>query len=322
MQSETQNNQEQNEQQEQKYYWAREYRLLFPTINLEYNNLENKEGLKCDFEVVKDLTQETNKCKFTIYNLTDESRAKIEKDDLRVDFFAGYRDNDGPKRIFTGTIIRTITTDEGRDVKTVIEASDGQKAVRDAVFSLSYRPGTSGLIVVKAIAANMNLPLVFGEGVQFAAYTNGYSFVGHGGDALTEVCGGNGLDWSIQNGHIQIIKNGGSLAKRGIVFSASSGLVGSPARIVKSAANEDRDTPKKQRRTKAKTQKPEKKAGWKIETLLAPTVSPGDAIKVESRKIKGWFRVETIKHTGSSIGGEFKSQMEIIEGLGGDSNGD
>ena len=316
MPSEQDNNQAQNEQEQQKYYWAREYRLLFPTINLEYNNLNNKEGLKVEFEVTKDLTQETNKCKFTIYNLTDESRAKIEKEDLRVDFYAGYRDNDGAKRIFTGSVIRTITTDEGHDVKTVIEASDGQVAVRDSVFSLSYAPGTDGLIVVKAIASNMGLPLVLGDGVKFAAYDNGYSFVGKGGDALTEVCGGNNLDWSIQNGNLQIILAGGVVAKRGLVFSASSGLVGSPARIVKAAAKEDRDTPKRKRRKKAKKEKPDKKAGWKIETLLAPTVSPGDAIKVESRKIKGWFRVESLKHTGSSISGEFKTQMDIIEGLG------
>jgi hypothetical protein len=316
MPSEQETNQAQNEQEETKYYWAREYRLLFPTINLEYNNLENKEGLAVEFDVSKDLTQETNKAKFTIRNLTEESRAKIEKQDLRVDFYAGYRDNDGPKRIFTGSIIRATTTDEGNHIKTVIEASDGQIAVRDAVFSLSYAPGTSGLIVVKAIAANMGLPLVLGDGVKFAAYTNGYSFVGHGGDALTEVCGGNGLDWSIQNGNIQIILNGGSLASRGLVFSPSSGLIGSPARIVKSSSFEDRDSPKKERRTKEKTQKPSKKAGWKIETLLAPTVSPGDAIKVESREIKGWFRVETLKHTGSSISGQFRTQMDIIEGLG------
>lgn len=317
MASETQNNQEQEQKKEEKRYWAREYRLRFPDINLEYNNLEGKEGLAIEFEVNKDLTQETNKCKFTVYNLTDESRAKIEKQDLKVEFFAGYRDNEGPKRIFVGTIIRTITTDEGKDVKTVIEASDGQVAVRDSVFSLSYAPGTSGEIIVKAIASNMGLPLVLGDSVTFGAYDNGYSFVGKGADALTEICGGNGLDWSIQNGNLQIILQGGVLTNKGLVFSSSSGLIGSPARIVKSAHNPDQDTPKRERRQQEKREKPEKKAGWKIETLLAPTISAGDAVKVESRMIKSWFRVETIKHTGSSIGGEFKTQLELIEGLGG-----
>ena len=319
MQSETQTEQqEQDEQKEkQKYYWHREYRLVFPDINLEYNNLDNKEGLHITFDVQKDLTVETNKVKFTIWNLTDESRQKIEKQDLKVDLYAGYRDNEGTIRIFSGSVIRTITTNEGKDVKTVIEASDGQIAVRDSVFALSYAPGTGGLIVVKAIAQNMGLPLVLGDGVKFGAYDNGYSFVGKGADALTEVCGGNGCTWSIQNGNLQIILAGGVVANKGLVFNAGSGLIGSPARIVKSNHNPDKDTPKKKRRQKEHKERPDKKAGWKIETLLAPTVSPGDAIKVESRVINGWFRVETIKHTGDSINGEYRSQMDLIEGLGG-----
>jgi hypothetical protein len=94
-------------------------------------------------------------------------------------------------------------------------------------------------------------------------------------------------------------------------------LIGSPARIVKSDHKPAKETPKKKRRRKEKKEKPDEQAGWKIETLLAPTVSPGDAIKVESRVINGWFRVETVKHTGDSISGQYKTQMDIIEGLGG-----
>ena len=323
MPSETQSekDEQQKDEEKQKYYWHREYRLVFPDINLEFNNLENKEGLHLTFDVQKDLTKETNKVKFTIWNLKDETRQKIEKQDLKVDLYAGYRDNDGACRIFSGSVIRTVTTDEGKDVKTEIQASDGQVAVRDSVFALSYAPGTAGEIIVKAIAQNMGLPLVLGEGVKFAAYDNGYSFVGKGGDALTEICNGNGCSWSIQNGNLQIILAGGVVANRGLVFSASSGLIGSPARIVKSDHKPDEDTPKKRRREKEGKEKPDKQAGWKIETLLAPTVSPGDAIKVESRMINGWFRVETVNHTGDSISGQYKTQMDIIEGLGGDNNG-
>lgn len=327
MPSENQADEQQEEEKQEQYYWHREYRLVFPEINLEYNNLDNKEGLHLTFDVSKDLTQETNKAKIKVWNLSDESRQKIEKPDLKVDLYAGYRDTDGPKRIFSGSIITAIsqttkqnvadvqTSDEGTNVVTEINASDGQVAVRDSVFALSYAPGTDGGIIVKAIANNMGLPLILGEGVKFSSYGNGYSFVGRGGNALTEICNGNGLSWSIQNGNLQIILAGGTTSSKGLVFSASSGLIGSPARIIKAKPKEDKETPKRKRRTKEKKEKPEKRAGWKIETLLAPTVSPGDAIKVDSRQIKGWFRVETLKHTGDSIGGRYTTQMEIIEGL-------
>lgn len=308
---------QQNEEKNEQYYWKREYRIVFPSINLEYNNLANKIGIKMTFDVQKDLTQETNKVKVKLWNLTDDSRQKIEKQDLRMDIYAGYHEMEGPKRIFTGTIIQAVTTDEGKDVSTELTASDGQIAVRDAAFSLSYAPGTGGLVILKAIASNMGLPLILGEDVKLSAYDNGYSFVGNGRDALSEVCNGNGLSWSIQNGNLQVILAGGSLAKRGLVFSSASGLIGSPARIVKSNPKEDKETPKRKSRKKSKKEKPEKQAGWKIETLLAPTVSPGDAIKVESRMINGWFRVESLQHTGDSIGGQYKTQMDIIEGLSG-----
>ena len=293
------------------------FRLVFPDIDLEYNNTENPEAesIKIAFDIDRDLSQETNKMKLKLWNLKDESRAKIEKEDLKVELYAGYKENGGAKKVFSGSVIRAISVDEGKDVTTEIQASDGQVPVRDTILSLSYAPNTSSRIIVKAISDGMGLPLVIGEGVEFAAYENGYSFVGKGADALDEICKGQGLDWSIQNSVLQVILAGGNAKKTGIVFSAATGLIGSPARIVKARPKEDQETPKRKSKKANKKEKPEKKAGWKIETLLSPTVNPGDAVKVESRVIKGWFRVETIKHRGELYGGDFKTQMDLVEGL-------
>jgi hypothetical protein len=237
---------------------------------------------------------------------------------LKIELYAGYKENGGAKKMFSGSIIRAVSVDEGKDVTTEIQASDGQVPVRDTILSLSYAPNTSSQIIVQAISDGMGLPLVVGEGVEFIAYDNGYSFVGKGADALDEICKGQGLDWSIQNSILQIILAGGNAKKTGIVYSPATGLIGSPARIVKARPKEDQDTAKRKAKQSQKKEKPEKKAGWKIETLLAPTVNPGDAVKVESRVIKGWFRVETIKHQGELYGGDFKTQMELVEGLNDD----
>ena len=53
MPSETQaeKDEQQKEEEKQKYYWHREYRLVFPDINLEFNILDNKEGLHLTFDV-------------------------------------------------------------------------------------------------------------------------------------------------------------------------------------------------------------------------------------------------------------------------------
>lgn len=308
-----QSNQQQDNDNERRY-WKREYRVVFPDINLEYNNLQNCEGLKVSFDISKDLTQDTNKCSLKIYNLTAESRKKIEVADLVVEVYAGYRDNGNPKKIFRGSVVSGVSESDGTDVVTELKLSDGQTAVRDSWFAISFPPGTSGNTILKAIADNMGLDLVFGEGVTFGTFANGFSYGGKGADMLNSICYGSGCTWSIQNGVLSVILAGGTTTTRGIVFSPSSGLLGSPKRIIRADHKADKDTEKKTRRKKEKKEKPDKKAGWKIETLLSPTVSPGDAVKVESKRITGWFRVESAKHSGD-VTDTWNSEFELIEGL-------
>lgn len=290
--------------------WHRQYKVIFPEINLEYANT-----IRVQFAVEKDLTKETNKSALSLYNLSEDSRNRIEVADRKVEIWAGYQDNTGPVRLFVGTVTQSETKENDKDVETKLTLADGNVAIRDTAFSLSFAPGTSGNRVLQTIANAMGLPLVLGEGVQFGTFVNGYSFVGTAREALDGVCYHSGCSWSVQNDSLQVIMNGGVFANRGLVFSAGSGLIGSPERIIRANPKTDKDTPKRRRRQKAQKEKPEKQSGWKIKTLLAPTVTPGDAVKVESRIITGWFRVESVKHQGDTHGGDWISEMNLIERL-------
>lgn len=44
-------------------------------------------------------------------------------------------------------------------------------------------------------------------------------------------------------------------------------------------------------------------------------LNPGDAVKVESKFITGWFRVEAIRHTGDISSNEWYSEIDLIERL-------
>lgn len=288
--------------------WNRQYKIKFPEINREYANT-----LKIAFEVNKDSTKETNKSTLTIWNLSDESRNQIEVADRKVEIWAGYKDNSGPVRMFVGSVIEVETSDDGKDVTTKLTLSDGQIAIRDSVISVSFAPGIGGATVVKYIADGMGLPVEYGEDVQLASYENGYSFAGKGGDALTAICNANGCEWSIQNEIIQIVLKGRAKTKRGLVFAADSGLIGSPERLIKAPKKEAKKTTK--RKQKVAKGKVESQAGWKIKTLLAPTLLPGDAVKVESRRITGWFKVESVKHAGDTHEGDWTSEIKLIERL-------
>ena len=297
-------------------YWKRKYRIRFPDLGLELNNLDDeKDALTINFEINKDITQESNKSKVTIYNLSQETISKIEKADTKVEIYLGYRDEGGAIHAFSGSVIESVTKDDGKDVTTELTLSDGQVALRDTVVSLNFAEGTSARTIVQTLANEMGLPIIFGEGVNFQSYPDGYSCVGKAADAMTEVCKANGLTWSIQNEIITIILNGGVTQNKGLVFSASSGLIGSPERIVKSRPKEDKTPPKRKRKQQAKKEKPEKKAGWKIKVLLSPSLNAGDAVKLESRLKSGWFRVESIRHSGSSTSGDWTSEIELVEGL-------
>lgn len=287
--------------------WKRTYKVDFPELGYAVDKL------RVSFEVNKDLTEESNKASVKIYNLAPENRAKLEKPDVKMNLYAGYEGNTGAVQIFSGTTTQAVTSDTGADVETELRFSDGQINLRDSVISIAFPPGTSGESVLREIANQMGLAVQLGENVQFAACPGGFSFVGYGRNALTEICGASGLTWSVQNGILQVILAGGSTGVRGLVFAPDSGLIGSPRRIVKANPKEDTATPKRTRKRKAGKEKPEKQAGWSITTLLAPTVIPGDLVKVESRMVTGWFRVEAIRHRGDSHGGDWTSEMDLIE---------
>ena len=269
-----------------------------------------EDSLRIEFEIDKDLTQQTNKSSIKIYNLTDDSCEKIEVTDMVCELQVGYAEDIGLRRIFLGNITYSTTRRDGPDKVTELEMADGQDTLRDTVVSLGYSVGVSAKTVLNDVAAQMGVTTQIAPDIEFASYPAGFSFVGKGRDCLSKILDASGATWSIQNGTLQVIMAGGSTSVQALVFSASSGLIGSPERIVKGVKRPDEEAKKKR---KVKKDKKAKQAGWKIKTLLAPTVNPGDLVKVESVTIIGWFRVESLKHKGDTHGREWYSEMELIE---------
>lgn len=290
-------------------YWKQVYRIVFPKLNITFEN-----NLHIGFQIDKDTTKESNKAKLEIYNLSDATRKKIEVPDTEVEIYAGYERAGGAILAFKGSVTYGFTRDAGTDCITTLDLADGTKAMRDSYCSLSYAPGTSAKTIIQRCANEMGVPVVYGEDVgELESYQNGYSYIGQADGALTEICNALGLSWSIQNNILNIILAGGTSTNRGLVFSPQSGLVGVPERIVQAEYKSNKSNPKKTQKEKAKKNDPRKKAGWKINTLLVPSVNPADMVKVESKWITGWFRVEKVSHRGDYNGTNWGSAMELIE---------
>jgi hypothetical protein len=267
------------------------------------------DSLRIEFDIDKDLTQQTNKSSIKIYNLSEATRGKLEVDDLICELQVGYAEDIGLRRIFLGAVTYATTRREGPERVTELELSDGQIAIRDTVVSLGYSAGVAGSKIVSDVTAQMGLVAQIAPDVELASYPAGFSFVGQGRECLNKVLDASGATWSIQNNVLQAIMDGSSTNIRALVFSPSSGLIDSPERIIKAVKRPDQ-TAKKKRKVKKK--KAEKKAGWKIVTLLAPTINPGDLVRVESDTVTGWFRVETLKHSGDTHGNEWYTEQELI----------
>ena len=290
-------------------YWKQVYKINFPKLNVTFEN-----NLHIGFQIDKDTTKESNKAKLEIYNLSDATRKKIEVPDTEVEIYAGYEKAGGAILAFKGSVTYGFTRDAGTDCITTLDLADGTKAMRDSYCSLSYAPGTSATTIIQRCANEMGVPVVYGDGVgELESYQNGYSYIGQADGALTEICNALGLSWSIQNNILNIILAGGTSTNRGLVFSPQSGLVGVPERIIQAEYKSNKSNPKKTAKKKAKKEKPRKKAGWKIQTLLVPSVNPADMVKVESKWITGWFRVEKVSHRGDYNGTNWGSAMELIE---------
>ena len=290
-------------------YWKQVYRIVFPKLNITFEN-----NLHIGFQIDKDTTKESNKAKLEIYNLSDATRKKIEVPDTEVEIYAGYEKAGGAILAFKGSVTYGFTRDAGTDCITTLDLADGTKAMRDSYCSLSYAPGTSAKTIIQRCASEMGVPVVYGDDVgELESYQNGYSYIGQADGALTEICNALGLSWSIQNNILNIILAGGTSTNRGLVFSPQSGLVGVPERIIQAEYKSNKSNPKKTAKKKAKKEEPRKKAGWKIQTLLVPSVNPADMVKVESKWITGWFRVEKVSHRGDYNGTNWGSAMELIE---------
>ena len=271
---------------------------------VEFEGKPKSDGLDISFDIIKDLNQTTNKCKLLIRNLTATTAKKLEREDSVCILEVGYSEDIGLRRIFIGNVLTCHSKIDGTERITELEIADGHIAVRDTNVALSYERNVSRKKAIDDVAKDMGLLVKYADDCEFTVFASGFSFIGKGRNCLDKVCEGCGLNWSIQNNTLQIIRDGGTNKPRAILLSAESGLIGFVERIVKGP---------KRTAKKKKSDKKEKKAGWKLTSLLQPTLSPGDLVKIETKDVTGWFKIESLRHTGQYRGNDWFTEMEVYE---------
>lgn len=281
-------------------------------------------GLRIAFSIQKGATKSPNKCTVKVWNTSPETRSLIEVIGNVMILQAGYTEDVGAKTIFSGNVTRTLTVREGPDWITELEMEDGFMEFRDAKVSLSFAKGATTQQVVTAISKKFGLPVrPMPADIARKQYPAGFAFVGRVRDAMDKACENSGLEWSIQNREIQIIKKGGVFKQKAYLLSADTGLLGSPMQesktmTEKAAAKEGitADQPGVRKTTErdkdGEVQQMLRVLGYKVKTLLQPLVEPGGYVQVKSKGVDGeFFRVEELTHTGDTHGNEWHTELTL-----------
>jgi hypothetical protein len=275
-------------------------------------------SLRITFDIEKTTKEKTNHSKVVVYNLAPETRALFEQPDQRLTLHAGYLEDRGPLLIATGHVTFAFTTRDEANWATTLELHDGHVPLRDTAVSIGMGAGASAKQIVRDIARQMAMSLVMPDDLQDRTWKHGFSYFGAGRVGMHKVVDAAGWEWSVQNETVQVLARGGTSPREAIVISPSSGMVKSPERKREGAQEiaqvADLTTGALPRVKKVAGLKPELD-GWQVTSFLQPTINPGDMVKVESVAIKGdgFFRVDHLRHLGDSAGGDWHTELDLID---------
>lgn len=255
------------------------------------------EDFRITFQVEKTSETNQNTSKISIYNLKADSIGLIEREQTTATLEVGYLGSPvtiGVKVIQNpiieilaiGDVDKVVTTRQGVDTVTTFEVGDGANNLQEKTFEGSFRPGsTTKQITDELIGA---LGAVKGVVTDFVddVFNNGVSLSGKVKDLLTEQTEKMGLDWSIQDGEVQIIPKGGNTGETAIELTPNTGLLGSPSR---------------------------KAVGVEFVALLNPRIRPGRVVRINSQFVQGDFTVKKASFTGDTEeGNSFIVKVEAV----------
>ncbi len=279
--------------------WQKDWRVVVGTKDIS--------GLDIQFRVKKSLKQEPNTCDLRIWGLSPDTRKMLEQGtDGRVvanklsnkQALAGFTANvqtqtvvpvaleagykGGRSQIFLGEMRSAQTVTDGPNVITEMTTGDSDKAILGARLSVSLGPGASVSTALQKLLAAMgvgqgNLPKVLNllntTGTA-KMYTKGAVLKGSAADRLTDITRSAGLEWSVQDGELQILQLGQPLDGEAVLISENTGMVGSPSCDTKGVLT--------------------------VTTLMIPNIRPGVKIAMQSRSVNGGFRVISCMYEGDT----------------------
>lgn len=268
-------------------------RLYGRRIDAVVGDLEVQE-LRCSFQVKKPGSSKPNTAELRINNLAPDTRARLSEAGKGAPLIiqAGYQGTVGT--IFSGQVRTVDHIRKGVDWETTIKSGDGERAYAFATVSESFRAGTPARVVVSKLIESLGLDPGRSQQVLAeltAAYVHGYAANGRSADLLDEILDGLGYEWSIQDGRVEVLRQGQSTLEEVVHLSPESGLLDSPEHGAGDETVQGQGLLRKF-------------SVVKLKALIQPRVKPRCRISVESEGLTGTLRVLALEHAGDTAGGE------------------
>lgn len=280
----------------------RVYNLIIGDSNtteaFEINN-----DLQITFDISKstDNKKRTNSAAIEITNLSSEQIKLLDTDYPAAVLSVGYLDAGNIKRIFAGQVNHVSTRKQGTDTVTQLQIGSGYTDLNHDVLNEIVPPGST----VKEVAEMLRKAL---PGVSRGVYngTNlnneilyGYPLMGTPKEMLDQLGDKYGLDWQVDDDVLYVKNNDRANTEnfdQAYVISAYTGLIENAYRV----------SGNRKRSKKDKAKKP----GIQMKILLNPDIVAGDIIRLEDTFITGWFRVDSLRHSGSWRGQNWYTEIK------------
>lgn len=248
-------------------------------------------NLRVAFSIEKHTGSEPNTCTATVTNLSEGSRNEFKTKPLYVRVEAGY---DGElQRIFSGDVRWVESMRDGVDWQTRFQLGDGDRAYRHARVARSFKPGTKleKAVLETARAFGVDLPRSIMGAREFATeFVSGITLQGPAQREMTRLLRPHNMEWSFQDGKIQVLRKSEGRGEAAAIISQDTGMVGTP----------EFGAPSEKGKAPTLT----------VRTLLYPSITPGGLIQVDSKSVRGVFKVERLVHEGDTHGDEWYTTIE------------
>lgn len=256
------------------------------------------DGLRFDFSVRKTRSGTPNSVTCRIYNPSPNTRQIATDIEADIRIFAGYEGN--ATLVTEANITSAITVRQPPGVFLEIDAQEGIRALRRTSLSITHSNKSTVQQVLDEIVAKMGVTL---RPVSFdlsQPLRGGFAYVGKPAKALDDLVRRFGGNWSLQNGELLILDETGATESGNVVsLSPDTGLLFSPERL--------------QRDTSTEKQSSDERDGFRVISLMQPSIEPGDRVQINSREVSGQFVVDEVEHKGDIEGAEWYSELTVLE---------